>query len=514
MRRLLLIIFLANPLFSFSQAKARLTPKPATYPVQVENVLKRAGKNRPQLEKAIVYFKNDPQKLQAIYFLVANMDIHYSADFFWADTTGKRIPFDEKNYTDFNEAVKAFDNVKGNYKGIHPQAFYYKDIDTIKAEYLIDNVERAFKYWKTPRLKNLPFKDFCEYILPYRVSIEPLQNWRKIYEDKYVWVNDSAKGKTIEQTLHYFANDERRWFINTWEVQERREPLPCLGPLQLLSRAKGDCNDIAGLEVYALRSQGYPAALDMVPFWATSAGTHFFNNTFDEQLKPLPFDVSSNEVKINSFAREPSKVIRETYSIQPTALAAFTPQEDIPPGFMQKPNYIDVTPAHWETKAVTCPVTKPPLPSGLAYACVFSGGKWQPTWWGKVQDNGVTFTDMCKGVVYLPVYYKNNRLIFAGDPVLEGTNKEVVLKPDTVNKHTVTIAWEDRYLIYRPGKKYQLFYWNYGWRKIGEKTAPENATELVFDNVPQNALMILVPEYSEGKERPFTINPAGIRQWW
>lgn len=508
MKKTILILFLLVPILALSQVSNN-------YPVGVEKVLKKAGKNRLQLEKAIAYFKKseDPLKIKAIYFLISNMDIHYSANYYWADSAGKHIAYNELDYVDHNLALKAFEEIKSKAPGIHPQAFTYLDIDSIKGDYLIDNVERAFQYWKNPRVKALSFDDFCEYVLPYRVSVEPLQNWRKIYHQKFAWINDSTKGKTIEETLHYFANDVKSWFTNTWQIEQRKEPLPRLGPLQLLSRAKGNCEDIAGLEVYTLRSQGYPAAVDHIPYWATSSGTHYFNNTIDEQLKSLPFDVSTNQVKINNFSREPSKVIRETYSKQITALASFTDLKNIPPGFMRMANCLDVTATHWETGDVNYTFTTKPL-SPLAFSCVFSGGKWQPTWWGKIQGSTVNFTNMCKGVVYLPAYYINGKLITTGFPIALGYKQQMILKPDIINKRNISLSWQDKYLVYRPGKKYKLYYWDNGWRFCGEKTATENTMELVFEQVPDNSLMLLLPEYSVGRERPFTVNLTGERQWW
>jgi hypothetical protein len=69
-------------------------------------------------------------------------------------------------------------------------------------------------------------------------------------------------------------------------------------------------------------------------------------------------------------------------------------------------------------------------------------------------------------------------------------------------------------LIFRPGKKYKLYYWDNGWKEIGEKAASENDKFLLFQNVPSNALYILKPDYSQGRERPFIINEKGERLWF
>ena len=55
-----------------------------------------------------------------------------------------------------------------------------EDVKFITSEYLINNIELAFKVWmEQPWGKNISFDVFCEEILPYRVGKEPLENWRE-----------------------------------------------------------------------------------------------------------------------------------------------------------------------------------------------------------------------------------------------------------------------------------------------------------------------------------------------
>lgn len=510
MKLLILLLFLIFPCTIFSNTVP-------TYPANVEAVLKKAGKNRVELEKAIVYFRHskDPLKLRAIYFLISNMDIHYSQDYYWADSTsGKRIQFNEMDYPDMASAVKAFEEIKAKNGKLKPVPYTYKDIDVITAQYLIDNVEFAFKAWKSPHAQKLSFTDFCEYVLPYRVSNEPLQNWREAYQKRFSWISDSARNKTMNGVLHDVAAEFKTWFINTWEIEKRTEPLPRLGSMQLLRRKKGNCDDIADLEIYTLRSQGFPASLENVPYWATSAGRHFFNRTMDEKMKSLPFDISTASVKIDNFSREPSKVIRITYSKQPDALASKVVTKEIPEGFMRMINYLDVTKEYWEASNINLKLFNTPLKPGIAYACVFNGMGWKPTWWGKVKGDSVKFTNMCKGAVFLPMFYINGRLIPAGYPLASGYKHQLVLKADTLHKRSISIKQQDKYLIFRPGKNYKLYYWNNGWKLSGQQRAAEGSTELIFAAVPKNALFLLLPEYSEGKERPFLITDEGARVWW
>lgn len=508
MSKITIILLLFSGVFGIAQNQV---------PKNVTAVLEKAGKNRGELEKVIHQYNRtigDSLKLKATYFLIANMDIHYSVDYYWADGAGKKIPYNEMDYPDFVAAVKAFEKIKPKYQDVKPVPFTYKDIDTIKADFLIKNIENAFDVWKRPQSKNVSFLDFCNYILPYRVGTEPFQEWRTIYREKFEWIRDSVKTNNTEDALNYFAKDFRNWFVNTWDLEQRKEPLPHLGPIQLLNRKKGNCDDISNLMTYMLRSQGYSASVESVPFWATSTGTHFFNSTFSSEGKLIPFDVSTANVKIDNFSREPSKVIRITYARQPDALATILPAEQIPPGFMRKQNYVDVTANYWQTSSLEMPlfITKTKL--SVAYICVFNGLKWRATWWGKIKEGKAKFENLCKGAVFLPSYYIDGKNVPAGYPIASGYQHQITLKPDLKNTRNVVIEEQDKYLKFRLDKKYALYYWNNNWVSMGEKTATEGIQSLVFEKVPKNALLLLIPEYSQGKERPFIITDQQERIWF
>ena len=181
---------------------------------------------------------------------------------------------------------------------------------------------------------------------------------------------------------------------------------------------------------------------------------------------------------------------------------------------MRTPNYIDVTKEYWETRNVVCHLSTSYNNSNVVYACVFNFLNWHPAWWGLQNKDSVVFTDMCRGAVFLPMYYNKGKLIPAGYPVASGYNNVLVLKPDIINTHTIHLTEQEHYLVFRSEKKYKLYYWDKAWKFLGEKTGDANVKEMVFDNIPRNALLLLVPEYSQHKERPFSITDEGKRLWW
>jgi len=508
-KRLFILLFIC-PLLGFTQP-------PDSYPATVKIVLTKAGKNKMELEKAINYFNKsgDALKLKAVYFLIANMDIHSSADYYWADAKGNKIVYNEFNYSDFNTATKAAGLISAQHPGAHMVPVMIPDITIIKGDFLIDHINRIFVAWKTSWAKNISFNDFCEYILPYRVSVEPLQNWTPTYTNRFKWFKDGLKANGIQKELAALSINVNTWFINTNELESRKEPLPRLGAMQLLFRKKGPCEDVADLSAYILRSQGVPVALDVIPYWATSTGSHFTTSVFDPQMHTIRFDLSRiDAISNNAVPREPSKVIRVTYSKQPGTLAGFEKPENIPDGFMQTVNYKDVTADYWPTTNVTCPLLPNKNNSKIVYAYIFNGLRWRPTWWGIKNGNSVTFKNMSKGVVYLPAYYKDKKLMPAGYPLAEGYHHEMSLAPDLNKRISIVLKQESGYLTFKPGKRYKLYYWDNRWQFISQQVANLSTSELLFSNVPKNSLLLLLPEYSQKKERPFMITDDGKRNWF
>jgi hypothetical protein len=508
-----LLLFLLLPISLLSQAQSS-----GAWPAEVQAVLAKAGDNRQELEKAIHHYQaaGDPQKLKAVYFLIASMDIHFTEDYYWEDRNGKKIAYDELQYPDINAALRAFEDIRKKNPGLHPHPYLLNDAQGVSAEFLIHNVDKAFDEWKHSAVRDISFQDFCEYILPYRISVEPLQDWRKAYEEHYAFANKKVGTEGLPATVSGVVADQKSWFTNTWYSQDtRKDPLPRLGAMQLLFRKKGPCEDIADMEVFALRSQGIPATINIVPYWATSSGSHFLNTAFDGKKNPVHFDASGGAPKVDTrFAREPGKVISITWSRQSGTLASQLDPQHIPPGFLRLANYIDVTSNYWETTDVQCSLFPATSSSSVAFAAVFNGMKWRPVWWGKVRDGAVTFGNMCKGAVFLPMYYSNGHLKPAGYPIAIGYHHQLVLMPDLHDKKTITVTQEEKHLLFRPGRKYQLYYWNNEWRSLGAKVPAPGSSSVQFDNVPAHALLLLLPEYSEGKERPFMILDDGKVQWW
>ncbi len=480
------------------------------YPAAVEKTLKLSGSNAQELRKALNYFyrSGDALKISSIYFLVANMPLHRTITYNWYDNKGQKVDFSELNYKTFNDAVTAFNGLKSKHGPLHPLTCSYNDVDSIKASFLIENIDLAVAQYKnTPADRKVSEKDFFEYLLPYRISVEPLQEWRKEYARLFASLSDEQTSP--DAWLRALKTSINSRFSNIWAIENRSDPIPCLGAGQILLRGKGYCEDMADMAVFISRSNGIAASVDNIPEWATTSGNHFLNFIVIDK-KSKHFDAAQD-----SLGREPSKVLRTTYSPQQDAIATHLDTADIPRGFLRIKNYIDVTADYWPTGSV--PYKREDLSKSkgkVLYVAVYNGGAWKPVWYGFVQQDAVVFKNMSRGVVYLPVCYEKGRLTPASWPYALGYNHESLLKPDLSHGRTVNLDAQERHLKFQPGKTYSLYYWDSAWRLLGIKKAPDKCIRMSFDNVPANALLVLVPEYSRKKERPFTITANGTREWW
>ncbi|MDR1120064.1 MAG: transglutaminase-like domain-containing protein [Dysgonamonadaceae bacterium] len=107
--------------------------------------------------------------------------------------------------------------------------------------------------------------------------------------------------------------------------------------------------------------------------------------------------------------------------------------------------------------------------------------------------------------------FDNDRVSF----FFEAKDREPYIGLDFGKSVTVTkiIYWprsDDNGIV--PGELYELFYWDQGWQSLGRQTGRDDY-RLIYDNVPDNALL-RIHNHTRGKEhRPFTYE-NGKQVWW
>ena len=234
------VIFLLNPgssaAFDPEENKEIVALIPTTYRAQVIAALSSAGKNWKQL--ASVLREVAPEQREGAAFLIANM----------------------------------------------PQA----DLVSISYELLYENIVYAYQAWnQMPWGTKISKPIFLKYVLPYRISLEPAERWRKdFYEQLYPRVEKMTS--IAEAALE----------VNKWGAEN------CIygptyrfqSPYTTLKRHQGDCHTQTILYVAAARSVGIPARYVFTPYYPYRIGYHAWAEVWDGvwhctgSCEPAPLD--------------------------------------------------------------------------------------------------------------------------------------------------------------------------------------------------------------------------------
>ena len=495
-------------------------------PAEVKKVIDDAGKNKKELKKVLKHYKKpkDSLKLKAAYFLIGNMDGQCYSKAKLVDTSGNKVNFNVLDYPDYKTMVAAWDSVEkeiGSIDFTRDTLIY--DINIITAGYLIENIDLAFEAWHKPWARQLTFEQFCEYVLPYRDSNEPLEPWRPKMYKKYSWVEDSLKDKTNPTEACILINNEiKSWY--KFDPLFYRHPTD-LGLSEMEEYKRGRCEDMTNLALYAMRSQGVPVMSDYTPAWPNTGNNHAWNATLTKDGKVVIFMGGLDNPYEYRLNNKKAKVYRKTFGRQKNSLAMIKPEYEKVPGWVSSSHYVDVTADYIPVVDVKLKLQRPkPDSVNYAYIYVFNSGKWKAIHWGEISGDSVTFTDMGKDIAYLPCYYKNGKYLPAGNQFIlkeNGNIKENVA--DTINtismdlysttrKKTVKATDEIEKANFKQGAEYELFYWDDKWIKVVSKIA-EGEKPLHFDNIPSNALYWLVEKGSKKEERIFTFSDNRIH-WW
>jgi len=497
-------------------------------PKNVQIVLDKSGENRVELQRVIEHFASpkDSLKRQAAFFLIGNMTEKNYAHFIIVDSTKANLHFNVLDYPDYKAMVAAWDSIeaiRGEIHNYRDTTIY--DYRTIKAKYLIHNIDLAFKAWQENKWsRHINFDQFCEYILPYRGSNEPIEDWRTYFFNKYQWVKDSLKDTSDPvEAASLINNDIKSWF--KFDPRFYRQSTD-QGLSEMLKNKMGRCEDMTNLAIYAMRAMGIPVMSDFTPYWAKTGNNHAWNALIDKNGHVVIFmggGANPGKYRLN---QAKAKVYRKTFAKQTNSLAEIKPQWEKAPPYINRNNIVDVTRNYGPVADVDLTLEKQvPDSTDFAYICVFNTGEWKAIHWSKIgNDKKVNFTDMGLDIAYLPAYYIHEKIVPAGEPfILTESGKTVFLKADTLHLQTVKLLSTTRKVtrnatdniekaFFKTGLNYELFYWHDEWKSLGKQKAGKDA--LVFSNVPANGLYWLVAEKSRADERIFTINAEGKQIWW
>ena len=433
---------------------------------------KLADKNVSELKAVLDHYSNphDSLKLRAARFLISQMWCHRSLNV--SKIEGHDGLFDalEKDYIGSNQhTVDAFRLVYDSLHFSAPSALSGpNDCRIVDANYLILNIDFAFKTWKTyPWTQNVSFDDFCEYVLPYHLQFEPIEFWRPGFNNRFYPIcfqsSDVLDLKKVYSTVQLNM-------YKTARVENAFEELYSIpmGVSDMLVSEMGSCIQTNIFRIMALRSVGIPVTMDFVPHWGDYGGHHekvrlipqkperLLTNANSPEYVGTIFDainlVGKDECAIDSlklpdwltihFNKRVPKIYRIMWSEQldVTKLLTSAHRDEIYPGWSDLYRR-DVSEEYLKYSNVQVCVDKDQKKSKLLYACVFDRERWVPVCVTSIDEKGkAVFPKMGRNIVYLPMVYHSGELLPAALPFyITLMGKAVNLRTSTTQKHSVTL---------------------------------------------------------------------------
>lgn len=400
---------------------------------QITYAMQSAGANRSELEKVLEYGQGDSQKQQAARFLIANMPLHKGIDTatigFLGPLYEKHISISEKHSwkrtREWKLEVDSFWNKEKNRIPFHKLSLR-QDIEQVKADWLIREIERSFKAWQeNVYAKDCSFEDFCSYILPYRFAEGLcLDDSRDVFYKRHAHIfSDSTKDfRGVTDSLHqlYCSLTHHDWAAASM-------PLYSAATFEQIKR--GSCDDKTWYNCQLMSALGMPVAIDFVPAWGNRSGAHSWNSLIvkgethpfepfwdeDRWKYKRIYNNESFDLKWGKFKLP--KVYRHTFELHLDGpLGDKSEARENIPALFRNPFMKDVSDQYFKAIDVDLTLTEAvPENIGYCYLCVFGETKWHPVQWGKIRGNkSVRFEKMGKDIVYLPMFCQDGNLIPAG----------------------------------------------------------------------------------------------------
>lgn len=418
---LLSVFFLVIALILFKREE--LTEEEKKVAMIRKELLNHYAEDRDSLKREAAIFLTD--HLLYKFGLEGRLNVHF------ADTLAK---YQSETDTLIQRLAKM--------KSLYPKT-YVKDIDTLNAAYLINQIDKTFDVLeRAPWIKmDERQATYFEYVLPYRVHHEPLSNWREDVQaygldSVFQFSNLRSAGAYILEKL----SERKKDFVLRWGKSNPGIPDSPFSTLDLLG--VGSCKELSEYTAFALRAYGLPVSNDFTPNYSNIGAGHNWNALVMDQNHSIPFIIPIKD-SLGHFRNDRHiipKVYRETFSVQKESHAYKKGTKTLP-GIFSDPFLLDVT--HQYTQTMDLSIEVDPQLSGddpFVYLQIFNNKDWVPVGWGETKAGRAQFKNVGVHSIYLPAMTDEyNQLFPVGYPVLVdsgGTTK--TLKPDLQNRMNMT----------------------------------------------------------------------------
>ena len=292
----------------------------------LEAALSQAGNNREELERVLEHYQHDSLKLEAAKFLIRNMPGHYSL----ADTNAVNRYYDA---ADTLFALPCFPFAARDTLNKWSKRYARLDWDTVSdlkiitSDFLIRNIDDAFDRWRNGTFaRHLDFKQFCEYLLPYKVEDgQYLDDWRTYlkgpYADRLDELDYSDWSRHSAISAATVVNDNLRNKRKTFFIFNNDNSLPIFRYRTLAKKPYGMCDDYANMTVAVMRSLGIPVTSDYTPQWPDRSWGHGWNVVLANRGKNIVFSGGDTNPGVPHYLdSKMAKVYRRSYAPDPVLM--------------------------------------------------------------------------------------------------------------------------------------------------------------------------------------------------
>jgi len=409
--------------------------------------LKVAAENRPQLERVLEHYRHedkDPSKLAAAKYLIMNMPGHFS----YSDTASVN------HYYDAALKIQQLGGTpewqRDTLRSIS-DALQYKlsgsiesDVKLITADYLIDNIDKAFHEWRTrPWARHLTFNEFRDWILPYKVTdMQLLDSWRDTLSAYFMDSISSITDQDDPRLTIYGAIDIVRNEIHTKNpprvLWEERSGISLRSAQTWAHMTFGSCYDYVTMGTAVFRSVGLPSVVDRVPVWGRNSEGHSWFTFLSDQGKETPTINSlivAAGMPFYPYERIP-KVWRDTYTINRDVVRYRNTAKYVHPFDLCKQ---DVTDHYVRTSDIKVNI----LPNAeladryvyIAMAVNSFGPSWRILDYGRISHGKACFKNMGRNILYIVLGYNGKELVPVSAPFvlqIDGTIRYIGCEDEIV----------------------------------------------------------------------------------
>lgn len=373
----------------------------------------------PGLRGVLELYKEDSLKLKAALFLIDNLAYYQGPDTGEMNSTYKAYELFSEGAFTYRQALDSAEKICGKPKHLDDMA--WKSDVGISPGFLVSNIEWAFKVWQEqPWGKNVPFRQFCEYILPYRIGNEELLPWReKLYYQFMPLIKKHLGDIQIEDPTHAARIVLDSMFNAPFHFTGEMNGGVRVGP-RIVDWRAGSCLDLCDMLVYIYRALGIPCGIEELPMRGNNNAPHYWNFIVGPDGQTWFFSMfyeGQRLEKAEMYDDVYGKVFRQRFSLNRDLMCAFhLPADSVHPVF-RYPFFEDVTRIYGKENVFTLEIPQRrfirPMKDGeLVYLCMSERCSWKPVGWTRYEDNSAKFRDCHGGTVYcLAVYDAKGKML-------------------------------------------------------------------------------------------------------